>query len=133
MQLLAEIDGFEPLGDVKIIGCTNRLDILDTAITRPGRLDRLLEVGKPDAAGIEQVFKIHTQNMKLSKEIIKNIPTLIKKMDGFTGAEIKSVCTESGYFAIRQNKKTISLKDLIEAIKKVRKEEEDNAHKQIYG
>jgi len=133
MQLLAELDGFEPLGNIKIIGCTNRLDILDTAITRPGRLDRLIEVGRPDARGIEQVFKIHTKNMKLSKDILKNLPLLIKKMDGFTGAEIKSVCTEAGYFAIRQNKKAISLKDLKDAIKKVRKEEDDSSHRTLYG
>ena len=120
MQLLAEIDGFDSLEDVKIIGCTNRKDILDPAVLRPGRLDRLIEVGSPNKEGRKDIFKIHTRNMKLSKV---KIPELVDNMDGFSGAEIKASCTEAGYFAIRQNRVVITHLDFLNAIKKVRMKE----------
>jgi proteasome regulatory subunit len=125
MQLLSEVDGFDTLGNVKIIGCTNRIDILDPAITRPGRLDRLIEVQAPDIAGIEQIFNIHTRNMTLDAKTKKQIVVLAKKMEGFSGAEIKAVCTEAGYFAIRKNKTKTEFDDFIKAIAKVKKEEKD--------
>lgn len=102
MQLLSEIDGFNNLENVKIIGCTNRKDILDPAVLRPGRLDRLIHVGIPDKKGRKEIFKIHTRTMKLDKNIDINL--LIEKMDSFSGAEIKAVCTEAGYFVSRRNK-----------------------------
>jgi proteasome regulatory subunit len=123
MQFLAEIDGFKNLDEVKVIGCTNRKDILDPAILRPGRLDRLISVPEPDVKGREQIFKIHTKNMKLDKKI--DIDRVIKKMDGFSGAEIKATCTEAGYFAIREEKTKISEKFLIDAIKKVKRKEKE--------
>jgi len=116
MQLLAEIDGFDPLDNVKIIGCTNRKDILDPAIVRPGRLDRLIHVPLPNEEGIKEIFKIHTANMKLAK---LNLPKLIKALDGFSGAEIKAVATEAGYFAIRENRTKIKESDFLDAIDKV--------------
>jgi proteasome regulatory subunit len=122
MQLLAEIDGFKSLGNVKIIGCTNRKDILDPAITRPGRLDRMIYVPIPSKEGVPQIFKIHTQNMKIDKKM--NMKHIFKDMEGFSGAEIKAVCTEAGYFAIRSNRTAITHKDFIEAIKKVKEREE---------
>ncbi|HLC98753.1 MAG TPA: proteasome-activating nucleotidase [Candidatus Nanoarchaeia archaeon] len=122
MQLLAEIDGFKHLGNVKVVGCTNRKDILDPAITRPGRLDRLIFVPLPDKEGIAQIFKIHTGQMKLDKRI--NISKIYKDLEGLSGAEIKAVCTEAGYFAIRNNRTKILQKDIKEAITKV-KERED--------
>jgi len=118
---LAEIDGFKPLGNVKIIGATNRKDILDPAVVRPGRLDRLIYVPVPDEEGRKQIFKIHTKNMTLDKKI--NIDQIIKKMDNFSGAEIKAVCTEAGYFAIRANRTKILKDDFLKAIEKVKKEE----------
>ncbi|MFT4297717.1 MAG: AAA family ATPase, partial [Candidatus Woesearchaeota archaeon] len=78
MQLLAEIDGFDNLENVKIIGCTNRKDILDPAVVRPGRLDRLIKVGLPDIKGRKEIFKIHTKNMKLQKNI--DIDKIVNKM-----------------------------------------------------
>jgi len=121
MQLLAEVDGFDNLENVKIIGCTNRKDILDPAVTRPGRLDRLIEVGNPDKKGREEIFKIHTKKMKLDNVTISEV---VDKMDDFSGAEVKAVCTEAGYFAIRKNKQTITQKDFLDAIKKVRLKED---------
>jgi len=121
MQLLAEIDGFKPLGDVKIIGCTNRKDILDPAVVRPGRLDRLIEIPTPDLEGRKEIFKIHTKTMKLDKKV--NVERVCKMMEGFSGAEIKAACTEAGYFAIRANRYKIIEKDLKQGIDKVRQEE----------
>lgn len=122
MQLLAEIDGFKPLGNIKIIGCTNRKDILDAAIVRPGRLDRLIHVPAPTIEGVKQIFSIHSSRMKLDKKI--NLERLYEKMNGFTGAEIKAVCMEAGYFAIRDNRVIINEADLISAVNKVRRAEE---------
>ncbi len=132
MQLLAEIDGFKPLDNVKIIGCTNRKDILDTAIIRPGRLDRLIHVPVPDAEGRKEIFKIHTKNMKLGK--IK-FDDLNKKMDNFSGAEIKAVATEAGYFAIRENRTKVTQEDFLNAIEKVLTEEtlEGDEYLKMFG
>lgn len=122
MQLLAEIDGFKNLGNIKLIGCTNRLDILDPAVTRPGRLDRLIEVTPPTIEGIREIFKIHTKNMSIKRGT--DFEEVYKKLKGYSGAEIKAVATESGYFAIRENRTTINQKDLLAAIRKVKREEE---------
>ncbi len=121
MQLLAEIDGFKPLGNVKIVGCTNRKDILDPAVVRPGRLDRLIQIPNPDKDGIKEIFKIHTNNMTLDKKI--NIDRVCAMMEGFSGAEIKASCTEAGYFAIRTNRFKVFEKDFKQAVEKVKRDE----------
>ncbi len=133
MQLLSEIDGFKPLDDVKIIGCTNRKDILDPAITRPGRLDRLISVDYPGKEARLEIFKIHTSSMPLTDDI--NYHTIVKNMENLSGADIKSVCTEAGYFAIRDNRGKVSNKDFFEAIKKVEAEEKSDTidHTRMYG
>jgi len=130
MQLLSELDGFKPLDKVKIIGATNRIDILDKAIIRPGRLDRLIEVGLPDEAGRLQIFKVHSSKMNLNKVKSKE---LAKVMEGLSGAEIRAVCTEAGYFAIRQNRSHVTQEDFLKAIEKVRMEEEDDGYKRLFG
>ncbi|MFW6283702.1 MAG: proteasome-activating nucleotidase [Minisyncoccales bacterium] len=124
MQFLAELDGFKSLDNVKVIGCTNRKDILDPAILRPGRLDRLINVPNPDKEGLKQIFKIHTRNMKIEKRV--KIEKIHNMMKDFSGAEIKAVTTEAGYFAIRENRTSIKEKDFINAVKKVKKEEEEH-------
>ncbi len=130
MQLLSEVDGFEPLGNVKIIGCSNRKDILDAAITRPGRLDRLIDVPLPTEEGIREIFKIHTSRMNMGK-IDEDL--LVNKMKELSGAEIKSIATEAGYFAIRAKRNKIREEDFLKAIAKVRTEEEDKSYKEIFG
>ena len=121
MQLLAELDGFKPLDNVKVIGATNRKDILDPAMIRPGRLDRLIFVPTPNKEARIDIFNIHARQMSIDKDA--NIKEIVEKMDGFSGAEIKAVCTEAGYFAIRENKTKISKKHFLGAIEKVKKEE----------
>lgn len=125
MQLLAEIDGFKSLGNVKIIGCTNREDILDPAITRPGRLDRRIRVPLPNAEGRKEIFKIHTNDMKFSPRI--DTDKIVKNMKDFSGAEIKAACTEAGYFAIRKNRSNVKEDDFLRATKKVKEDREEGS------
>lgn len=122
MQLLAEIDGFKPLGNVKVIGATNRKDILDPAVIRPGRLDRLIHVPLPQKDARLEILNIHTGHMNLNNDI--DLSSLSSMMEDLSGAEIKAVCTEAGYFAIRENRTKVVNKDFLKAIDKVMKEEE---------
>ena len=117
MQILAELDGFNPLGDVKIIGATNRPDILDEALLRPGRFDRIIEIPIPGFEARVEIFGIHTKKMNLDESV--NIDELSSKSDGATGADIKAVCTESGMFAIRENRDVVTMSDFERAISKV--------------
>lgn len=117
MQLLAELDGFDPIGDVKIIGATNRPDILDEALLRPGRFDRIIEIPLPDYDARIEIFRIHTRSMNLSKEV--SIEELASKSDGVSGAEIKAICTEAGMFAIRDGRDYVKMEDFEMAIEKV--------------
>ncbi|MEK6943101.1 MAG: proteasome-activating nucleotidase [Nanoarchaeota archaeon] len=126
MQLLAELDGFKPLDNVKIIGATNRKDILDPAIIRPGRLDRLIHIPTPNKEARLDIFKIHTKNMTFDKAM--NFEALIAKMENFSGAEIKAVCTEAGYFAIRKDKFFVTKEDFFKAIEKVKQEEKEEGN-----
>ena len=131
MQLLAEIDGFKHLDNVKIVGATNRIDILDPAIVRPGRLDRLLEIGLPSESGRLEILKVHTKRMNLKSVQMK---ALVKEMDQFTGAEIRATCTEAGFYAIRENRDYVKQDDFLKAIEKVRiAEEDDHEHKRLFG
>lgn len=122
MQLLAEIDGFKPLDNVKIIAATNRIDILDPAILRPGRFDRLIEVPLPDLMGRYEIFKVHTRRMKLSEDV--DLMELARITDGASGAEIKAIVTEAGYNALRSARKKVCMNDFIEAVKKIMSKKE---------
>jgi proteasome regulatory subunit len=117
MQLLSELDGFTPTSDVKIIGATNRPDILDDALLRPGRFDRIIEIGLPDIDGRMQIFKIHLAKMSTAKDV--QVKKLAEITDGTSGAEIKSICTEAGMLAIRDNRDVITMDDFIAAKEKV--------------
>ncbi|WNY28954.1 ATP-dependent zinc metalloprotease FtsH [Methanimicrococcus stummii] len=117
MQLLAEMDGFNRRSNVKIIAATNRLDILDPAILRPGRFDRMVFVPLPDAEGRETIFKIHSAKMTISGDV--DFKELAKMTEGTSGADIKAVVTEAGMFAVRGEKMSIDKLDFIDAIHKV--------------
>ena len=122
MQLLAEMDGFEPLANVKIIAATNRPDILDDALLRPGRFDRIIEVPVPSFAGRVEIFKIHTHGMALHEPI--DFEALASRCDGSTGADIRAICTEAGMWAIREERDSVTAADFDRAIEKVVGEEE---------
>ena len=117
MQLLAELNGFTPTSDVKIIGATNRPDILDDALLRPGRFDRIIDVGLPDLDGRKQIFEIHLAHMNVDKKI--SAKKLAEITEGVSGAEIKSICTEAGMLAIRNDRDHITEKDFLNAKDKV--------------
>jgi len=118
-QLLAEMDGIEDLSNVIVIGATNRPDMLDSALLRPGRFDRILLVGTPSKEGREQIFKIHTKNMPLAKDV--NIEELINKTEGYVGADIESVVREAAMLALRDDIKCkeVNMKYFEDALKKV--------------
>ncbi len=117
MQLLSELDGFTPTSDVRIIGATNRPDILDDALLRPGRFDRIIDVGLPDLDGRRQIFDIHLVHMNVDSEISSK--KLAEITEGVSGAEIKSICTEAGMLAIRNNRDHIVERDFLDAKEKV--------------
>jgi proteasome regulatory subunit len=117
MQLLSEMDGFEERGDISIIAATNRFDMLDRAILRPGRFDRLIEVPKPAAEGREKIFAIHTRGMNLADDV--EFETLAEMADDFSGAEIESLTTEAGMFAVRDDRREVQMGDFEDAFEKI--------------
>ena len=117
MQLLSELDGFESRGNVGIIAATNRPDILDDALIRPGRFDRAIEVPLPNKDGRINILKIHTQKMKIDENI--DFESISELTEGFSGADLKAVCTEAGMFAIRNERKKVISKDFMDAIDKI--------------
>ena len=118
-QLLAEMDGIEDLSNVVVIAATNRPDMLDGALLRPGRFDRILLVGSPEKEGREKIFKIHTKKMPLAKDV--NIPKIIDQIEGYVGADIESLVREAAMLSLRDNidSKEVEMKYFEEAIKKV--------------
>jgi len=119
LQLLAELDGFNPLERVKVIAATNRLDILDPALLRPGRFDRIIELQLPDTQARLEILKIHTRKTRLADNV--DLLEIAKLTEGFTGAHLKHLVVEAAYSAIRRNSKEITQEDLIEALNKVKK------------
>lgn len=124
MQLLSEMDGFSARGNIKIIGATNRVDILDPALLRAGRFDRHIFIPAPKAEGREEIFKIHTNKMSLTEGI--NFRELALLTDGLNGAEIRAICTEAGMEAIRERRKQVTVDDFKTAIPRVRKKMKEN-------
>ncbi|MBL6731507.1 MAG: proteasome-activating nucleotidase [Candidatus Poseidoniaceae archaeon] len=116
MQLLAELDGFDALENVKIIAATNRPDILDEALLRPGRFDRVIEIPIPDDVGRKAIFKLNIDKMSTKKIQLKPI---VDKTNGFSGAEIKATCVEAGMIAIRQGRGYITQTDFMDSIKRI--------------
>lgn len=119
-QLLTEVDGLEALHDVVIIGATNRPDILDTALLRPGRFDRIIMTPVPDKAVRMEIFKIHTKTMPLAKDV--KLEDLAERSEGYVGADIESICREAAILALRENMsaKEVSKTNFEQALKKVR-------------
>jgi proteasome regulatory subunit len=125
MQLLSELDGFGERGDVKIIGATNRIDILDPALLRPGRFDRMIDFPMPDEEARKSIFNIHTRTLNIEGEL--NIKRLVELTEGATGADIKAICTEAGMFAIRKEAGHIIQDDFFKAVDKVMNKMKDKA------
>ena len=119
-QLLAEMDGLEDLKDILIIGATNRPDMLDPALLRPGRFDKILLVNAPEEAGRLNIFNIHTEKMPITKDV--NIKDLAKKTTGYTGADIEAVIREAAILSLRESidSKEVRKKHFDEALKKIK-------------
>ena len=131
MQLLAEMDGFEGRGDVGIVAATNRPDILDPALLRPGRFDRFIEVPIPNEDGRMEILKIHTRNMSLDEDV--DVRLVASLSEGASGADLKAICTESGMFAIREVRTTVTMNDFMDAIDKIVGMEHDEEMKKEAG
>lgn len=124
LQLLAEMDGFDPSGNVKIIAATNRIDLLDPALLRPGRFDRIIEIPIPDEKAREDILKIHTRKMNLEKDL--DLAKIANMTDGLSGADLNVIVKEAGMFVLRRRGDTITMKDFLDAFEKVVSEEEAN-------
>ena len=118
MQLLAELDGFDILNDVKIIAATNRPDILDDALLRPGRFDRVIKIPIPDDASRKAILSVHLASMNTKKISIGRI---VERTKGFSGADLKATCVESGMIAIRAGRSVVTQQDILDAVSRLDK------------
>ncbi|ERG93313.1 MAG: 26S proteasome subunit P45 family [Haloquadratum walsbyi J07HQW1] len=122
MQLLSEMDGFDERGEIRIIAATNRFDMLDEAILRPGRFDRLIEVPKPNHEGREQILEIHTREMNVADDV--DFGELVSDLDEYSGADLASLATEAGMFAIRDDRTEVRRCDFDDAHEKLEDSDE---------
>jgi proteasome regulatory subunit len=120
MQLLAEMDGFDNRGDVRIMAATNRIDMLDPALLRPGRFDRIIGIPFPDASARREILRIHCRDMTLSSTV--NLDEVVKMTDNATGADLQAICREAGMNAVRRDADAVEQSDLTYAVRKVRRE-----------
>jgi len=109
LELLNQLDGFEPTQNIKVIMATNRIDILDSALLRPGRIDRKIEFPPPNEAARVDILKIHSRKMNLTRGI--NLRKISEAMIGASGAEVKGVCTEAGMYALRERRVHVTQED----------------------
>ena len=123
MQLLAEMDGFDSVKDVKIIAATNRPELLDAALMRSGRFDRIVTLPLPDKEARVNIFKVHTKNTPLAKDI--DFEIISNRSEGFSGAEIKSVVVEAAINAISDDRNNVNKKDFFLSIEKINKKKND--------
>lgn len=118
MQLLAELDGFDALNDVKIIAATNRPDILDDALLRPGRFDRVIEIPIPDDNSRKSILAVHLASMNTKKISIARV---VERTKNYSGAELKATCVEAGMIAIRDGRSSVTQQDMMDAITRLDK------------
>jgi len=117
LEMINQLDGFDPRGNIKVLMATNRPDTLDPALLRPGRLDRKIEFALPDLEGRAHILKIHARSMSVERDIRYEL--IARLCPNATGAELRSVCTEAGMFAIRARRKVATEKDFLESVNKV--------------
>jgi proteasome regulatory subunit len=124
VQLLAEMDGFDPRGNVRILAATNRPDILDPALLRPGRFDRIIKVPMPNAEARTEILKIHTRKMNLSPDV--DLKKIGQMTDDTSGADLSAIVMEAGMFAIRAGRDIVTGEDFTKAMQKVLGERSKN-------
>jgi len=132
LELLNQLDGFEACTKIKVIMATNRIDILDDALLRPGRIDRKIEFPNPNEEGRTHILKIHSRKMNLMRGI--NLQTIASQLQGASGAECKGVCTEAGMFALRERRIHVTQEDFEMAVAKVMRKdsEKDESLKKLW-
>ena len=123
LELLNQLDGFEATQNIKVIMATNRIDILDSALLRPGRIDRKVEFPAPNEEARLDILKIHSRKMNLTRGI--NLKAVAEKLENASGAEVKGVCTEAGMFALRERRIHVTQEDFEMAVAKVMKKDSD--------
>jgi proteasome regulatory subunit len=123
MQLLSEMDGFDDRGEVRIMAATNRFDMLDEAILRPGRFDRLIQVPKPGVEGRIRILEIHARDLNLGEDV--DFEELAEELGEYSGAEIAALTTEAGMFAIREDRTEVRMADFEAAHEKIETASED--------
>eukprot|EP00812_Abedinium_dasypus_P007993 NODE_2022_length_1012_cov_171.835946.p1 GENE.NODE_2022_length_1012_cov_171.835946~~NODE_2022_length_1012_cov_171.835946.p1 ORF type:complete len:258 (-),score=120.17 NODE_2022_length_1012_cov_171.835946:126-899(-) len=123
LELLNQLDGFEAAQNIKVIMATNRVDILDDALMRPGRIDRKVEFPQPNEQSRLQILKIHSRKMNLMRGI--KLRRIASQMAGASGAESKACCTEAGMFALRERRQHVTQDDFEMAVAKVMKKDSD--------
>lgn len=131
LELLNQLDGFETRDDIKVIMATNKIESLDSALIRPGRIDRKIYFGMPDIATKKKIFSIHTGRMTLDKTV--NIDELISSKEDLSGADIKAICTEAGLSALRERRKHVSMADFLKAREKVLYSKQDGIPTGFYS
>lgn len=130
LELLNQLDGFDSLHDVKVIMATNRIDSLDPALIRPGRIDRKIEFPLPDQKTKRRIFQIHTSKMSLSDDV--NVEEFVMAKDELSGADIKAMCTEAGLLALRERRMRVTMADFRKAKEKVLYRKKDNLPEGLY-
>lgn len=124
LELLNELDGFVVSNDIKIIAATNRVDILDPALLRSGRLDRKIEFPLPNTEGRKRIMQIHARKMTVNPDV--NFDELARSTDGFNGAQCKAVCVEAGMMAVKKNKNEIGQNEFIHGVSEVMSKKKSN-------
>ena len=113
LELLNQLDGFDDRGEVKVIMATNRIETLDPALLRPGRIDRKIEFPLPNFETKKKIFFIHTEQMTLAKDVV--FENLVSSKDDLSGADVKAICSEAGLLALRQRRMKVNMKDFEKA------------------
>ncbi|TKR77723.1 hypothetical protein L596_018641 [Steinernema carpocapsae] len=130
LELLNQLDGFESRGDVKVIMATNRIESLDPALIRPGRIDRKIELPKPDEKTKLKIFQIHTSGMHLAKDV--KLESILAKERELSGADVRAICTEAGMLALRGHRRMVCAQDFEKAVKNVVMKPKHGAPEEIY-
>jgi proteasome regulatory subunit len=112
------MDGFDNRGEVRIIGATNRIDILDPALLRPGRFDRIIQIPLPDTEGRLSILKVHTRSMRMTPDV--DLFEIARLTDGRNGADLRAICTEAGMYAIRREETEVTQDDFLTSLRKFR-------------
>ncbi|KFG58889.1 putative 26S protease regulatory subunit 4, partial [Toxoplasma gondii TgCatPRC2] len=130
LELLNQLDGFESKGDVKVIMATNRIESLDPALIRPGRIDRKIQLPNPDAKTKRKIFQIHTAKMTMADDV--DLEEFVMAKDELSGADIKATCTEAGLLALRERRMKITQEDLRKAKEKALYQKKGNIPESLY-